>query len=69
MEKHLRPGSIFAIHIGDTSAGKIMEFLHNTVPEITRFAMVGRIGLVGGKSGKIRDVHLFKLLTEQERRR
>jgi hypothetical protein len=62
VERHLNAGSIFAIHIGDTSGGKIMEFLHETVPKITNFVMVDKIGLVGGKSGKIRDVHVFRLM-------
>ena len=59
-EEHLYTNSFFAIHIDDTSAGKIRDFLDRTVPKITSFKYCGKIGLVGGKSGKIRNVYLFQ---------
>jgi hypothetical protein len=59
-EKHLYTNAFFAIHIDDTSAGKIRTFLDETVPKITSFKYCGKIGLVGGKSGKIRNVYLFQ---------
>ena len=59
-EKHLYANSFFAIHIDDTSAGKIRDFLFKRVQEITSFKYRGKIGLVGGKSGKIRNVYLFQ---------
>jgi len=59
-EEHLNTNAFFAIHIDDTSAGKIQGFLFDTVPEITSFKYCGKIGLVGGKSGKIRNVYLFQ---------
>ena len=59
-EKHLYAKSFFAIHIDDTSAGKIRQFLFERVQEITSFKYCGKIGLVGGKSGKIRNVYLFQ---------
>lgn len=58
-EKRLVPGAFFAVHIDDTSAGKIRDFLFNRVSKITSFRYRGKIGLVGGKSGKIRNVFLF----------
>jgi hypothetical protein len=59
-EEHLYTNSFFAIHIDDTSAGKIHNFLFRRVEQITSFKYCGKIGLVGGKSGKIRNVHLFQ---------
>ena len=59
-EKRLIQGAFFAIHIDDTSAGKIRDFLFNRVMQITEFQYCGKIGLVGGKSGKIRNVFLFQ---------
>ena len=59
-EKRLKPNAFFAIHIDDTSAGKIRDFLDDKVKIITSFKYCGRIGLVGGKSGKIRNVFLFQ---------
>jgi len=59
-EEHLYPNSFFAIHIDDTSAGKIRDFLFKRVDQITSFKYCGKIGLMGGKSGKIRNVYLFK---------
>jgi len=58
-EKRLIDGAFFAVHIDDTSAGKIRDFLFKRVPQITSFQFCGKIGLVGGKSGKIRNVFLF----------
>jgi hypothetical protein len=59
-EEHLYTNSFFAIHIDDTSAGKIRDFLFRRVDQITSFKYCGKIGLVGGKSGKIRNVYLFQ---------
>jgi hypothetical protein len=59
-EGRLLPGSFFAIHIDDTSAGKIRDFLFQRVYQITSFKYCGKIGLMGGKSGKIRNVFLFQ---------
>lgn len=59
-EKRLVPGAFFALHIDDTSAGKIRDFLFNRVSQITSFKYRGKIGLVGGKSGKTRNVFLFQ---------
>jgi hypothetical protein len=59
-EQHLIPGAFFAVHIDDTSAGKIQDFLFQRVNRITSFRYRGKIGLVGGKSGKIRNVYLFQ---------
>ena len=59
-ENRLNPNAFFAVHIDDTSAGKIRDFLFKRVSEITRFQYKGKIGLVGGKSGKIRNVYLFQ---------
>jgi hypothetical protein len=58
-EKRLIDGAFFAVHIDDTSAGKIRDFLFKRVPQITSFQFCGKIGLVGGKSGKIRNVFIF----------
>lgn len=58
-EKHLTLNAFFAIHIDDTSAGKIRDFLFKRVEQITSFQFCGKIGLVGGSSGKIRNVFLF----------
>lgn len=54
----LQKGCVFAIHIGDTSAGQIGEFL-KTVDQICDLRYRGKIGLVGAQSNKVRDVHLF----------
>jgi hypothetical protein len=59
-ENHLKANCFFAIHIDDTSAGKIRNFLFRRVEQITSFKYCGKIGLVGGKSGKIRNVYLFQ---------
>jgi hypothetical protein len=59
-EKRLTDGAFFAIHIDDTSAGKIRDFLFKRVAQITSFKYCGKIGLMGGKSGKIRNVFLFR---------
>ena len=59
-EKHLIQNAFFAVHIDDTSAGKIRDFLSKQVSKITSFHYCGKIGLVGGKSGKIRNVYLFQ---------
>lgn len=59
-EQHLQPNAFFAVHIDDTSAGKIRDFLFQRVDKITRFQLCGKLGLVGGKSGKIRNVYLFQ---------
>lgn len=55
----LKPGSYFGIHIGDTTAGKIMEFLFTEVPKITGFTYDHSIGLKGMMSNKIRTVWMF----------
>ena len=59
-EMHLTQNAFFAVHIDDTSAGKIRDFLFRTVCQITSFRFRGKIGLIGGKSGKIRNVYLFQ---------
>jgi len=59
-ESRLRENSFFAIHIDDTSAGKIRDFLFLRVEQITSFKYCGKIGLVGGKSGKTRNVYIFQ---------
>ena len=59
-EKHLKANAFFAVHIDDTSAGKIRNFLFRRVDQITSFKYCGKIGLIGGKSGKIRNVYLFQ---------
>lgn len=65
-EGRLYPNSFFAIHIDDTSAGKIRDFLFKRVGQITSFKYCGKIGLMGGKSGKIRNVFLFQKTKEDE---
>lgn len=59
-EKHLNANAFFAVHIDDTSAGKIRDFLFRRVDQITSFKYCGKIGLKGGHSGKIRNVYLFQ---------
>lgn len=56
----LKPGTFFAIHIGDTSAGQITRFLVETVPQICDLRYVSKIGLKGAHSNQIRDVWLFQ---------
>ena len=65
-EGRLLSGSFFAIHIDDTSAGKIRDFLFRRVEQITSFKYCGKIGLMGGKSGKIRNVYLFQKTKKDE---
>jgi hypothetical protein len=60
VERHLKPNKFFAIHIDDTSAGKIRDFLFRGVKKISGFQYCGKIGLVGGKSGKTRNVYLYQ---------
>lgn len=55
----LKPGSYFGIHIGDTSAGAIMDFLMKKVHLITGFRYDHSIGLKGMMSNKIRTVWMF----------
>ena len=59
-ERHLDANAFFAVHIDDTSAGKIRDFLFRRVNKITGFQYRGKIGLIGGNSGKIRNVYLFQ---------
>jgi hypothetical protein len=65
----LKPDAFFAIHIGDTSAGQITRFLAETVPQISSFRYVSKIGLKGAYSNQIRDVWLFqKVVTTLQNR-
>ena len=57
---HLRAGSFFAVYLNDTSAGAIERFMLEEVPEFTTFAFRGKIGLIGGSSGTVRDVFVFQ---------
>jgi hypothetical protein len=57
---HLKPGSYFAIYLSDTTAGKIQNFMRNTVPQITTFRFMGKIGLTGCSSGRLRDIHVYQ---------
>ncbi len=56
----LQPGCYFGIHIGDTTAGKIMDFLMNDVEKITDFVYESEIGLQGMMSNKIRSVWMYR---------
>lgn len=53
-------GGIVAIHIGDTSAGQIEKFLHEEVHKFTPLRMIGKVGLKGMVSDKIRTVWIFR---------
>lgn len=65
----LKPDAFFAIHIGDTSAGQITRFLAETVPQISSFRYVSKIGLKGAYSNQIRDVWLFQKVVTTPRNR
>jgi hypothetical protein len=53
-------GGIVAIHVGDTSAGQIEKFLHEEVHKFTPLRMIGKVGLKGMVSDKIRTVWIFR---------
>jgi hypothetical protein len=53
-----------AIHIDDTSAGKISDFLVDIVPEITTLKFQFYIGLTGMYSGQTRKIWVFQKFEE-----
>lgn len=53
-----------AIHIDDTSAGKISDFLIDIVPKITTLKFQFYIGLTGMYSGQTRKIWVFQKLEE-----
>jgi hypothetical protein len=56
----VKPGGFVAIHIGDTSAGSIEEFLKTRVHHICKLKLEFTIGLIGVMSKKIRPVWIFR---------
>ena len=56
----VRAGGHVAIHIDDTASGRIEPFMRTTVEEITNLSFLGRIGLTGVMSDKIRSVWVYK---------
>ena len=56
----LKDGHYFGIHIGDTTAGKISDFLFNDVHKVSGFVYDFKIGLMGMQSGKNRTVYMYR---------
>lgn len=56
----VRPGGHVVIHIGDTSAGNIAEFMTHTVQKICSLTLQHKIGLRGMKSDKLREVWVYR---------
>jgi hypothetical protein len=57
---HLHAGCFFVVYLNDTVCGEIKDFMLNTVPTFTDFRYKGRLGMVGGCSKNIKDVHVFQ---------
>lgn len=55
----VKMGGHVCIHIDDTSSGKIEPFLRKEVEKMVGLEFVGRIGLTGVMSAKIRSVWVF----------
>jgi hypothetical protein len=56
----VKPGNYVGIYIGDTSAGKIEEFIRERVHTICPMDLVFSLGFVGIMSDKVRGVWIFK---------
>lgn len=56
----LKNGSFFAVYLEDTSAGKIEDFMMNTVPKISTLDYAYLIGIKGIYSDRIRNVYVFE---------
>jgi hypothetical protein len=56
----LKEGYYFGIHIGDTTAGKISDFLFKEVHNVSGFILDFKIGLMGVQSGKNRTVYMYR---------
>lgn len=56
----IKPQGFVCIHIADTSAGSIENFLQYNVHTFTNLSLVMRIGLTGVMSRKIRPVWVFR---------
>lgn len=50
----------FCLHMGDTNVGSLSDFLMNRVDKITNFKYTGKIGLIGARSNKTRDIYVFQ---------
>jgi hypothetical protein len=57
---HLEANCFFAVYLNDTISGSIEFFMMDEVPKITTFKFVGKLGIVGGSSHKIRDIFIFQ---------
>jgi hypothetical protein len=57
---HLDGDAFFAVYLNDTISGHIEDFMMREVPLITSFKFKGKVGIVGGSSGKIRDIFVFR---------
>ena len=55
----VKPGGHVCIHIGDTSAGNIEEFLQHQVHRICPLTLDHRLALKGKMSGELRTVWVF----------
>ena len=59
-ERCVVKGGHVCIHIDNTSAGEIEPFLRETVEQITQLKFLGRIGLTGVMSSKVRSVWVYQ---------
>ena len=56
----VKPGGHVCIHISDTSAGKIKNFLEKEVSEFCDLKLIYKIGCEGFQSKKLRDIWVFQ---------
>ena len=63
---HLEEHAFFAVYLGDTISGLVEKFMSESVPRFTTFQLKGKLGIVGGSSGKIRDVYVFQRGARQD---
>lgn len=56
----VKPHGFVCIHIGDTSAGKIVSFLKERVHRICPLQLTHTLGLTGVMSRKLREVWVFR---------
>ena len=58
----VKPGGHVCIHISDTSAGKIKNFLEKEVSEFCDLKLIYKIGCEGFQCKKFRDIWVFQKL-------
>jgi hypothetical protein len=57
---HLKSHGYFVVYLNDSLGGEIENYMVYTVPQFTSFRFIGKIGMIGGSSSRIRDVFVFQ---------